>query len=192
MVDRITIIDGHPDPDPARFNHALAEAYAEGARAAGRECRLLTLSAMEFPMLRTRSEWEESAPPPAVQEGQEAIRWAEHVLFLYPLWLGDVPAYLKAYLEQVMRPGFAFSFAPGSPRRLLKGRSARLVVTMGMPAAFYRLYFGAHSVASFRRNILGLVGIAPVRTTLIGGVEGDAEKREAWLERMREFGRKGC
>jgi putative NADPH-quinone reductase len=192
MADRIVIIVGHPDPDPARFNHALARAYTEGAREAGRECRVLTLAEIEFPLLRSRKDWEQGEVPAAVREGQEAIHWAEHVMFLYPLWLGDVPALLKAYLEQVMRPGYAVGFGSGTPKRLLKGRSARIVVTMGMPALFYRLYFGAHSVASFKRNILGLVGIHPVRTTLIGGVEGKAEKRQAWLEQMKDFGRDGC
>lgn len=192
MADRIVIIDGHPDPDPARFNHALANAYVEGAREAGRECRLLALAEMDFPLLRTRKDWEGGGPSASVREGQDAIRWADHIMFLYPLWLGDVPALLKAYLEQVMRPGFAIGFGSGGPKRLLKGRSARIVVTMGMPALFYRLYFGAHSVASFKRNILGLVGIHPVHTTLIGGVEGKVEKREAWLQRMRDFGREGC
>ncbi len=192
MADRIAIIVGHPDPDPERFNHALAKAYLDGAREAKRECRILTLAEMDFPFLRTRKEWEEGEVPAAAREGQDAISWAEHVMVLYPLWLGDVPALLKAYLEQVMRPGFAVGSGSGMSKRLLEGRSARIVVTMGMPALFYRLYFGAHSVASFKRNILGLTGIHPVYTSLIGGVEGDAAERRAWLRRMRDFGRDGC
>ena len=41
---------------------------------------------------------------------------------------------------------------------------------MGMPALVYRWYFRAHSVKSLERNILGMVGIAPVSETLIGTV----------------------
>jgi putative NADPH-quinone reductase len=68
------------------------------------------------------------------------------------IWLGDMPAVLKGFSEQVLRPGFAISGSRAGhlPKELLAGRSARIVVTMGMPALFYR----AHSVKSLKRNIL--------------------------------------
>ena len=88
---------------------------------------------------------------------------------------GSMPALLKAFLEQVLRPGFAFGAAErrGMPKKLLAGKSARIVVTMGMPAFFYRLYYRAHSLKSLERNILGFVGIKPVRVTLLGNVGFD-------------------
>ena len=43
--------------------------------------------------------------------------------------LGDVPALLKAFFEQVGRPNFAFRYREkGLPEKLLKSRSARVVV----------------------------------------------------------------
>jgi putative NADPH-quinone reductase len=119
------------------------------------------------------------------------MKWAEHVVLIYPLWLGDVPAYLKALLEQALRPGFALSEKPGMGGGLLKGRSARIIVTMGMPAFFYNLFFLAHSVKSLKRNILQFVGFGPVRTTLIGLVEGSTEAREHHLAEVRELGQQG-
>ena len=187
MSKKILIIDAHPDPDPARFVHALADAYADGARESGHDVRRLDLSKIEIPFLRSRAEWMEGEPEPEIVACQEAIRWAQHIVFFYPLWLGDVPALLKAFLEQVARPGFALSQGT-MPKPMLKGRSARLVVTMGMPAFFYRFYFGAHSVKSFERNILKFVGIKPVEHTLIGNVEGDAETREQWLDTLLNLG----
>jgi putative NADPH-quinone reductase len=75
---------------------------------------------------------------------------------------------------------------------LLKGRSARIVITMGMPAFIYRWYFGAHSLKSLERNVLKFCGVGPVRETLIGMVEaGDDAKRRAWLTRMRALGQSG-
>lgn len=184
---KILIIDGHPDADRGRFIHALADAYAAGATDSGHEVRRIELATLDFPILRSREDWTDGTPVPAIREAQEAIRRADHILFFYPLWLGDVPALLKAFLEQVARPGFAL--AEGTmPKPLLKGRSARLVVTMGMPAFFYRFYYGAHSVKSFERNILRLAGIAPVAHTLIGGVEGEPETRTRWLTTMRDLG----
>jgi len=105
-------------------------------------------------------------------------------------WLGDVPALLKAFLEQVMRPGFALEYrTTGLPLKLLQGRSARVVVTMGMPALFYRLVYSANSLKSLERNILKLVGFKPVEHTIVGNVQ-DAKRREQGLAEMRELGAK--
>lgn len=183
----IALIDAHPDPDEVRFVHALATAYADGATAAGHKVHRIDLATLDFPLLRSRAEWMEEAPPPAIAQAQDRIREAEHLAIFFPLWLGDMPALLKGFLEQVARPGFAI--AEGAmPKPLLKGRSARVVVTMGMPAAFYRLYFRAHSVKSLERNILRFAGIKPVRTSLIGMVEGSARARDQWLRRMTRYG----
>ncbi|HEX9182035.1 MAG TPA: NAD(P)H-dependent oxidoreductase [Burkholderiales bacterium] len=109
---------------------------------------------------------------------------------MFPLWLGDMPAVLKGFFEQCLRPGFAFAEARQGrmPPKLLKGRSARIVVTMGMPAFFYRLYYRAHSVKNLKRNILEFCGVSPVRTTLIGMVEGKKRARERWLAEMTKLG----
>jgi putative NADPH-quinone reductase len=189
-ANRILVIDAHPDPDPARFVHALAAAYLRGA--SGRETRLITLAELDFPLLRSAHDWMEGTVPPAILKAQKDIAWAEHIVFLYPLWLGDVPALLKGFLEQVMRPGFALSYRGRRfPKKLLKGRSARIVVTMGMPAFFYRLYYRAHSLKSLERNILRFVGIGAVTETIIGLVEASADKRKAWLEEMEGLGAAG-
>jgi putative NADPH-quinone reductase len=127
-----------------------------------------------------------------LRPAQEAIAWAGHLVLVFPLWLGDMPAVLKGFLEQVARPGFAFGTEGGNPfgRKGLAGRSARVVVTMGMPAFVYRHYFRAHSIKSLERNILGFVGIAPVRETLVGSVEAlDAAGRAGWLAKLRKLGR---
>jgi putative NADPH-quinone reductase len=103
-----------------------------------------------------------------------------------------MPAILKGFFEQVFRPGFAISYAKGGMwRKLLKGRSARIVVTMGMPALIYRWYFGAHSLKSLERNILGFCGIKPIRESIVGMVEGSPSRRDKWLARMREHGSRG-
>lgn len=190
MTKRILLIDAHPDPDPARFVHALATAYELAARNAGHSTRRIDLSVLSFETIRTRDQWESSHVPTDIEDAQGAIGWADHIVFFYPLWLGDMPALLKAFLEQVMRPGFALREVKGKlPEKCLTGRSARLVVTMGMPSLFYRAIFAAHSVKSFERNILKLSGISPVSHTLIGSVESDAAERQRWLRHMASLGR---
>jgi putative NADPH-quinone reductase len=190
-MTRITIIDGHPDPDRGRYIHALADAYAEGACA--HELRRVDVATRDFPILRSQDDWLKGAPVPPIAEAQEAIRWAEHVVLLYPMWLGDVPALFKAFLEQVARPNFAFRYRDGGfPEKLLKGRSVRVIVTMGMPAAFYSLVYRAHSLKSLKRNILRFTGFGPVRHSIVGGLGGSPKQRERWLERMRALGERAA
>jgi putative NADPH-quinone reductase len=192
MGHRITIIDGHPDPDSKRFCHALADAYAIGAQEAGHEVRRLDVGQIDFPILRTQREFEGGEVAPGIQRAQQEIEWANHLLIVYPLWLGTMPAMLKAFLEQTIRPGFAFGAArKGWPKKLLRGRSARIIITMGMPAFWYRWYFLSHSLRSLERNILKFCGIKPIGETIFGMVEAVSDaQRTKWLEITRELGRK--
>tara|TARA_R110002072_G_scaffold113756_2_gene243412 strand:+ start:6075 stop:6671 length:597 start_codon:yes stop_codon:yes gene_type:complete len=191
MAKRILIIDSHPDPDTGRLCHGLANAYASGAEDNGHEVRRLNLHALDFPLLRSAADFETGAPPTAIAASQEDIRWAEHILIVYPLWLGSMPALLKGFLEQAIRPDFAFERGdPGWPRKRLKGRTARIVVTMGMPAMAYRWIYLSHSLRSLERNILKFAGIGPVRETLFGRVnEANEQTRNRWIARMTALGR---
>jgi len=187
----VLVIDAHPDPDPARLCHALADAYAEGAESAGHHVELLRLADLDIPFLGSRDEFENREPGPVIRNAQASIEAAGHIVLIYPLWIGTMPAKLKAFLEQVFRPGFAFGEPDdGSlPVKKLTGRSARIIITMGMPALFYRWYFRAHSLKSLERNVLKFCGIKPVRETLLGMVEGvSGDKRRRWLDDMRELG----
>jgi putative NADPH-quinone reductase len=192
MARRVAIIQGHPDPAGDRFCHALADAYAAGAEAAALEVKRIEVAKLDFPLLRTQADFEKGSPPPPAIAAQESIRWAEHLVIIYPLWLGMMPALLKGFFEQVFRPGFSHSTDAGRWQSLLKGRSARIVVTMGMSALVYRWYFGAHALKSLERSVLALVGIRPIRETLIGMMGfANERKRKAWLDRMRALGAKG-
>lgn len=189
-MQRIVVIQGHPDPAGGHFAHALADAYAEGAQAAGHEVRRIEVAKLDFPFLRNKHEHEGGAVPAPIRECQDTVRWAGHIVIFYPLWLGEMPAVLKAFLEQLLRPGFAYQIGKGQVQKLLAGKSARVIVTMAMPAIIYRWYFGAHGLKALQRSILGFVGIKPVRATLIGMVEGpNNARRQGWLERVRLLGR---
>jgi putative NADPH-quinone reductase len=189
---RILILQGHPDASERHFNHALADAYAQGAQGAGHEMRHVDVASLDFPLLRSKAGWDAGTLPATLLPAQHAIHWAEHIVVFFPLWLGGMPALLKGFLEQVARPGFAIAAArtDGMPAKLLRGRSARVVVTMGMPALIYRWYFRAHSVKALERNILGFSGIAPIHETLVGSIEGlDETGRRKWLTKLESLGR---
>lgn len=194
MSRRILLIQGHPDGSEPHLCHALATSYAEGAAEGGHTVRQIKLAELDFPLLRSQKEWETGQVPASLKPAQDDITWAEHIVFFFPLWLGDMPAILKGFLEQVARPGFAFKREEGgSPwgNKALTGRSARVVVTMGMPAIVYRWYFRAHSIKSLERNILGFVGIAPVNETLIGMIANmKPEQFNKWQGKLRRLGYK--
>jgi putative NADPH-quinone reductase len=193
LTGRIVIIQGHPDPGGGHYGHALARAYAEAAVDAGHEVRQIEVARLDFPLLRTYDEFYHGSLPKALREAQDAIGRADHLVLFYPLWLGAMPALMKGFLEQILRPGFAFNAGEEStmPKGRLTGKSARIVVTMGMPALVYRWYFRAHGLKTLERSILGLCGVHPVRHTLIGMVEESGARREKWLAKMRELGEKG-
>jgi putative NADPH-quinone reductase len=175
MTQRIAIIQGHPDASSAHLCHALAAAYEDSARSAGHEIRKVDVAAMDVAPLRSRTEWEADTPSAQVLQAQQTIQWAEH-------------------LEQVFRPGFAVARHQSETvwQKRLRGRSARIVITMGMPVFIYRWYFRSHSLKTLERNILGFCGIRPVRASLVGLVDApDPSQRNKWLQEMTRLGYKG-
>ena len=185
----ITIIQGHPDGSRRHLCHALADAYCKGARRAGHPIRVIDLGNTPFPLLRTKDEFDHGTMPAELAEAREAIAWADHIVLIFPLWLGEMPAIVKGFLEQVLRPGFAFEVGTKGWSPKLRGRTARVVVTMGMPAAVYRWFFGAHGLKNLRRNVLSFVGIRPIRSTLLGLVESvSAKRRSRWLANLEKLG----
>ncbi|AXS41842.1 NAD(P)H-dependent oxidoreductase [Breoghania sp. L-A4] len=191
MSRNIVLIQGHPDPDPARLCRALADAYAQGARDAGHTVTLIDIAALDFPLLRSPEDYYKGPTPPGLEDAAEAILAADHLVLVFPLWLGTLPALTKGFFEQVLRHDTAFEQESGArwPHGKLSGISARIVVTMGMPAFIYRWWFLAHGLRGFERNILRFVGIKPVRETLFGMVDGVSDAtRKGWLEKMRKLG----
>jgi putative NADPH-quinone reductase len=211
MAKRITIIQGHPDPRGQHFGNALADAYGDGARAAGHEVKRLEVAKLDFPPLRSAEDFYQGATPEGILTAQDAIRWANHLLIFYPLWHGHFPALFHAFLEQTFRPGFGVEGRRGwMPKKLLMGKTARIVITMGMPGLFYRWYYRAHSLRSLERNILQFSGISPIKVTLVGSLGAGAisdravqrferdypmlmgtKGRERWLDKLRSLGRDG-
>jgi putative NADPH-quinone reductase len=94
-------------------------------------------------------------------------------------------------LEHVFRPQVAIAKPEGGKnwKKLLTGKSARIVITMGMPAFVYRWYFRSHSLKSLERNILQFSGIRPIKASLFGLIEARSDAaREKWLATMRTLG----
>ena len=191
MKNRILIIDGHPDPKGSHFVHELAEFYRHGAKEGGHKVRMLRVGEMRFPLLRSARAYLSGKVPPAIGKAQKSILWADHVVVLYPLWFGTMPAKLKGFIEQVLRPGFAFEERGEGqhPRRLLHGRSARIVVSRGMPSLFDEVDRSPRSIRNVVADVLEICGVKPVGVTVVEGVEtlSDVGREQAHFE-MRVLG----
>jgi NAD(P)H dehydrogenase (quinone) len=191
MKSNIAIINGHPYAKS--YCSALAEAYKNGAIASGSNVRSIDVGALTFePNLKygyhQRIELEED-----LINAQETIRWADHLVFVYPVWWGTVPALLKGFIDRVFLPGFAFQSRPNSLLwdKLLKGKSARLIVTMDTPSWYSRWVYknAIHHVV--KHGTLKFSGVNPVKVTEICPIKTSTDKqREKWLADVEALGRK--
>jgi putative NADPH-quinone reductase len=192
MPRRILVINGHPDTREERFCSGLTAAYVAAAEKAGHSVRRIDVGALSFPLLVRFEEFQTPIDNVDIRKAQEDILWAEHLVFIHPLWLGTMPAMLKAFLERVACGGFAFDTGTaGNPKRALTGKSARLIVTMGMPAVAFRLVFGGYGEKSFERGILRLSGVGPVRKTYFGAIELSERHRDNCLATVRRLAAAG-
>jgi len=194
MKRSICIINGHPDASPEHFVPALAEAYERGAREAGFEVSRIDIGTLPIDFLHNQSEFD--TPPDMQIVGERGkLAAADHLVLIFPLWLGCMPARLKAFLEQMARNEFLLATTndgAGWPAQKMKGKSARIIVTMGMPGFAYGTMFGGHSVKGLEKGILRLSGFRPVRRTILGGVEAaGVPGRAKMLHKVEALGRRG-
>jgi len=191
MSRNITILYGHPDASEDRLCYALAKAYQDAAQLTGHAVRRINLSDFNLTSIKSSKDFTHSQASEFIRDAQDAIKWADHILFIFPLWMGSMPGQFKMFLEQVFRPGFALDYSKkGFPGKMLKGKSADIVVTMGMPTIAYKGYYFSHGIRNLRRNILYLCGIQPVHLTYFGGVDHVKKKTlSKWFDKMHYLGK---
>lgn len=185
---KVLVVLGHPR-SPS-LCAALAEAYTEGALAAGLEVAALDLGALQFdPDVHSVSP-RDQALEPDLERAVELIGWADHLVFVYPAWWGVGPARLKGFLDRVLLPGFAFREQDdGRFEGLLRGKTAHLVTTLDMPPWVYRLIHRAPGHNAMKRSALGFCGIDTAAILALGPVKDSTQaRRAAWLEQARQLG----
>jgi putative NADPH-quinone reductase len=192
-VRRVLVINGHPDPDPAHLCAALAEAYARGASAAGHDVSRLDVGALTFPLVRSLKDYQSATSTADIDKAQAMVKHAQHLVLVFPIWFGSPPALLKGFFEQLLRTGFSLSSPQAATNSLLTGKSARLIVTMGMPSVAFRFLLGGHGVSGLERGLFWVAGVRPIRHSLFGRAHVAApELREQWLRDVESLGRLGA
>jgi len=188
---KIMIVVGHPQQNT--FCEALGKAYADGAKSAGHDAQLFMLSQMSFDPILREGYRKEQPLEPELRNAYAALMACDHLVIVFPLWCGDMPALLKGFLERILQPDLIARQETENEMnwRIFTNKSARIVMTMGMPVSVYRWFYRGHALKLLKRNILHFIGIKPVRHTLYGMLgTSKPEQRERWLEEMRVLGQR--
>jgi putative NADPH-quinone reductase len=192
-MKNVVVILGHPGSQS--FCNAVAESYAQGAQHSLAEVRVLKLGELSFnPILNASAEVrsgqkEAQALEPDLIKAQQDIAWADHLVFVYPSWWGTMPALLRGFIDRIFLPGFAFKYQKGKslPDQLLKGKTARLIVTMDTPSWWNRFIYRAAGHNAMKHAILKFCGIHSVRITELAGMhKSTAEQRKKWLTQITQ------
>jgi len=140
------------------------------------------------PLIKTAEQSNKGDVAPDALRVQNALVWADHVVVIFPLWLDDQPAYLRALLEQVFRYGFVHENFDNSKKRL-KGKTVHTVVTMGVSRWEYRFKSRDYGLKMLETGLWKYAGMKPVRHTLIGSIHAiDEAARKAWLQKLQDAG----
>ena len=187
---KIYVLLGHPDADTVCGT--LANVYEEAARLAGHEVRRANIGELKFdPVLHLGYKTIQNLEPDLVKV-QEDIKWADHIMLIYPMWWSCMPAILKGLFDRMWLPGFAYHFNHNHMgwHKLLKGKSARVIITMDSWPTVSRILFG-DSTNEISRAILWFSGIHPVRLKKIGNVKNlTDEKKQRWADKVAKWAAK--
>jgi putative NADPH-quinone reductase len=108
---------------------ALPMPNADGAATAGHPVMRIEPAQIDFPMLRSQQDFEVGQLPSMLVPARDVIVSARHLVIIFPLWHGTMSGLLKAFLEQVMRPGIAMEYRTQE----LSSRSSRGAFDTGRP-----------------------------------------------------------
>ena len=185
----ILILNGHPDEKS--FNHALAMAYYKGARQANSNVSIIHLRDLKFnPNLqygyRKRTDLESD-----LLSSIEKIKEADHIVWVFPMWWYGYPALLKGFIDRTFLPGITYDFEKGksTPKKLLQGKSSRIIITADTPRWYDRLVMGSPAINQFKKGTLQFCGIRSVKVTYISPIKNSKERdRKKWLNKVTEIG----
>ncbi len=188
---RISLILSHPNP--ASFNHAIAQtAVAELARN-GHEVTLHDLYAEKFdPILPDHELAKDAALPAEIERHCREISAADGIIIVHPNWWGQPPAILKGWIDRVIRPGVAYQFLEGDsgegiPQGLLKARAALVFNTANTPEHRELTVFGDPLETLWRDCVFGLCGVERFHREMFGVIVTSSEgQRHAWLAEVRQ------
>jgi len=121
-------------PNPQSFNFAITKTVEETLVQKGHQVKVRDLYAEPFKAVLDAADFESFAKgiiPDDIKREQELLTWAEHLVFIYPIWWYDRPALLKGWIDRVFSHGFAYQYGPSGVKGLLKQKKALVIQTAG-------------------------------------------------------------
>ena len=189
-MKNVLIINGHPDKES--YNYAISSAYLKGATESKATVKSIHLIDLKFNLnlqygYRKRTDLE-----PDLVEAQEMLLWANHIVWIYPVWWGSVPALMKGFLDRILLPGFAFKKREGSVwwDKFFTGKTSRIICTLDQPPWYYRIINRCPSHNAMKKLTLNFIGVKSVKITTIGPLRLSSEDfRKKWLSKIEKMGR---
>jgi NAD(P)H dehydrogenase (quinone) len=192
-MKKILIINGHPNADA--FCFGLAGAYKRGALSKDAEIKEIIIRELNFNPNLSFGYQKRTELEPDLLAAWEKIKWADHLVWVHPVWWGGLPAITKGFIDRVFLPGFAFRYRENSVwwDKLLKGKTAHIITTLDTPGWYYRFVYGRPSINQLRITVLGFCGVKPVKVTQVQPVRNSTiEFREKWLAKIETLGKDLC
>lgn len=191
-MKKIFILLGHPNTDT--LSGAFASAYEKGALDAGHEVRRQNAGDMQFDPILHKGYREIQTLEPDLVTFRENVRWADHIVIIYPHWWGTMPAILKGIFDRAWLPGFAFSFNKNGMgwKQLLKGKTARIIILANTHPWISHSLFGDFT-NELRRATLGFAGVHVRQCKVFSPSEKASEKtRKSWLKTLSSMGKRAA
>lgn len=191
-MKKILVFLGHPDT--TSFSGALATAYENAARAAGHDVVRKNISELQFDPILHMGYKEIQQLEPDLLALQETIKWADHIVFVYPNWWCTMPAVFKGMFDRMWLPGFAFNFDKVTKKLIkrLTGKTARVIIVAGTHSPFMTWWKFGDFTNEISHGILGFSGIK-TSVTAFGPADKVEEKvHTKWIASVVKLAEKGA
>ena len=184
----VLILYAHPNP--RSFNQAILETVDATLRERGHATRVHDLYQMQFRAVLDGEDllrnWRGDLAPDTRQE-QDAVQWAQGLVFIYPIWWFGPPAILKGWIDRVFTRKFAFDFGSSGMKGLLTHDRALVLNTLGGDEATYQQeHWHELLVRPIVEGVLGACGVRNVVHQAFYQVPSVSHaERQAMLEEVR-------
>ena len=190
MKKKVLVINGNPSSQS--YGAALVAAYVSGVQRSDAEVKTIEIGNLEFDV--NLPQGYESLPEleTDLQKAIEKLHWCDHMVWVHPIWWFGWPAVMKGFIDRVFLPGITFKYEKGPiPKKLLKGKTGRIIATADTPSFYYRFFLGSPATKQLKQGTLQFCGVSPVRTTYIAPLRKSSDEfRKSWLRKVELLGEK--
>ncbi len=184
------IVIAHPNQDSLNFS--FLDVVLKSTKKAGHEIQVLDLYKDNFdPRLQFDKDnrRRDMYKAPAMEPYREQMRWAERIVYIYPIFWGRPPAMLLGYFDRLLATGFAYQPIEGKPmpKGLMTGKEVVCISTMAGPSFYPSLFINNAPKALMKKAICGYIGIKKVKFFQFGGMENKGDHITKKLKKVENF-----